>query len=431
MTENKTRKKIIVRGPALSRSGYGEQCRFALRCLKSKEDLFDIYLLNTNWGKTSWLYEDSEERRWIDSLLVKTNVYLKEGYPSFDLSLQVTIPNEWEQMAPINVGYTAGIETSKVAPVWLEKSKQMDKIIVISNHAKDIFENTQYTLQGNDGTKTAVLSSKTPIDVVHYAVQSFEAADVNVDLDYDFNFLAVAQWSVRKNVPNMIRGFIEEFIDQEVGFVLKMNTLNDSSWDREATKIKIQTVLRDYPDRRCKIYLLHGQMSPDELNALYNNPKIKALVSLAHGEGFGLPMFEAAYNGLPVIAPAWSGHCDFLYMPSKGKNKKTSKKKAHFAKVDYDLQPIQPEAVWDGVLQADSLWCYPKQGSYKMKLREVYKDHGRFSKQAQKLQEYLKNNFTEEEQYRKFTDSICSIIEEESPQTIDWMNEQQEVCVFD
>ena len=40
------KKKILVRGPALSQTGYGEQCRFALRSLKSREDLFDIYLLN-------------------------------------------------------------------------------------------------------------------------------------------------------------------------------------------------------------------------------------------------------------------------------------------------------------------------------------------------------------------------------------------------
>jgi len=53
------------------------------------------------------------------------------------------------------------------------------------------------------------------------------------------------------------------------------------------------------------------------MQSLYNNPRIKALVNLSHGEGFGLPMFDAACHGLPVIAPSWSGHCDFLHMPLK------------------------------------------------------------------------------------------------------------------
>ena len=50
---------------------------------------------------------------------------------------------------------------------------------------------------------------------------------------------------------------------------------------------------------------------------LYAHPKIKAYVSLTHGEGYGLPLFEAAYHGIPIIAPDWSGHLDFLYMPVK------------------------------------------------------------------------------------------------------------------
>ena len=45
------RQKVIVKGPALSQSGYGEQTRFALRALKSREDLFDIFLINIGWGK--------------------------------------------------------------------------------------------------------------------------------------------------------------------------------------------------------------------------------------------------------------------------------------------------------------------------------------------------------------------------------------------
>ena len=66
------RKKIIVRGPVLSRSGYGEQARFALRSLRKHEERFDIYLLNTEWGKTGWAPQHDEERKYIDYLIKKT-----------------------------------------------------------------------------------------------------------------------------------------------------------------------------------------------------------------------------------------------------------------------------------------------------------------------------------------------------------------------
>ena len=51
--------KALLKAPVLSRSGYGEHARFVLRALKQREDIFDIYLINLNWGKTSWYFDQS------------------------------------------------------------------------------------------------------------------------------------------------------------------------------------------------------------------------------------------------------------------------------------------------------------------------------------------------------------------------------------
>ena len=110
------RKKILVRGPCLTRSGYGEHARFALRSLRAKQDIFDIYVIPVNWGQTGWTSEDNEERRWLDERIKATSIYAQQG-GKFDISLQVTIPNEWELLAPINIGVTAGIEATKGAAV--------------------------------------------------------------------------------------------------------------------------------------------------------------------------------------------------------------------------------------------------------------------------------------------------------------------------
>ena len=86
------KKNIIVKGPVLSQTGYGEQTRFAVRALRSREDLFNIYLWNLEWGKSNHTIEDDEERRWIIKTLQKTARYIQEakGTPNFDISLQVT-----------------------------------------------------------------------------------------------------------------------------------------------------------------------------------------------------------------------------------------------------------------------------------------------------------------------------------------------------
>jgi hypothetical protein len=110
------KKKIFVRGPVLSQSGYGEQARFALRALKSREDLFDIYIQPIPWGQTGWVWEESEFRSWMDSKITVTQILMQQKQLQPDMSLQITIPNEFQKMCPVNIGYTAGIETTKVAP---------------------------------------------------------------------------------------------------------------------------------------------------------------------------------------------------------------------------------------------------------------------------------------------------------------------------
>ena len=135
--------------------------------------------------------------------------------------------------------------------------------------------------------------------------------------------------------------------------------------------------------------------------ALYTHPNIHALVSTSHGEGFGLPLFEAAYYGLPVIATDWSGHVDFLYKSVKQKNGNL-KKKHMFSRISYQLKEIQKDAVWDNILVKDSKWAFPEEGSIKMNLEEMYKDHGRFKKRSKELQKWVCENFKEEDKYSEF-----------------------------
>ena len=108
-------KKLLIKGPLLSRSGYGEQSRFALRAFRTRPDLYDIYIINIPWGRTGQLMEDNEETQFINQASMKAVQHMQQG-GQFDVSLQITVPNEFEKIAPINIGYTAGIETSKVAP---------------------------------------------------------------------------------------------------------------------------------------------------------------------------------------------------------------------------------------------------------------------------------------------------------------------------
>ena len=396
-------KKVIVRGPALTQSGYGEHTRFVLRALRLQEPELEVHVIPTNWGQTGWIAIPDEERKWIDKAVQDGVKYIESKQP-YDISVQVTIPNEWEKMAPINIGVTAGIETNAVSPAWIEKSNIMDKVIVVSEHAKYGFDNTIIKAPTERGEVTLV--NDTPVEVCGYPVKHFEETNLDLHLEYDFNYLAIAQWGPRKNLENLVKWFVEENCDREVGLVVKTSIKNNSILDREHTEALVYNAIPDIPDSKCKVYLLHGDMSEEEMHSLYTHPKIKVLASLTHGEGFGLPIFEAAYSGLPIIAPGWSGHVDFLYVPQKNKSKKKNKKKAHFAEVDFTLGPIPESAVWPGVIEKQTMWCYPTEGSFKLRMKQTYKNYEKTLKRAEALKDWVQEEFAADKMLRKLSYSI-------------------------
>ncbi len=413
------RKKILFKGPLLTRSGYGEQSRFALRALRSREDLFDIYIQPLKWGMTSWLFEFDEEREWIDSTIEKTIAYTQQG-GQFDMSFQVTIPNEWEKLAPVNIGYTAGIETTKVAPIWLQyANEKVDKIITISSHSMNTFKNTKAIAENPQTGERFNYELQTPIEYINYPVKTYESLpELNLSFDTAFNFLAVAQFGPRKNLTNTIKWFIEEFHDDNVGLVLKTNIAKNSVIDREKIREDLTNFVSQFPDRKCKFYLIHGDMTDEEMHALYEHEQIDAFLALPHGEGFGLPIFEAAYSGLPVVATGWSGHLDFL-VDEEGKEQ--------FYNVAFDLQPVQDKVVWENVIIKESMWAYPREQSAKRQMRLCYEQmtneetRGTEMIALEKNMKRLREEYSADKMYEKFVEMVSDGSEELDIDA--WLNE--------
>jgi len=398
------KKKIFVRGPVLSQSGYGEQSRFALRALKSREDLFDIYIQPISWGKTGWVWENTEFRQWMDQRITETQVLFHQKQLHPDISLQITIPNEFEKLCPINIGFTAGIEATKCSPQWLPKCNDMDKVLVVSNHAKNSIIETIAQATNKQTGEVSDYRCETPVEVVWENTVRHEPEDIpNFKLEYDNNFLMVSQLGPRKNFENTICWFVEEFIDQEVGLVVKTNFKGNSIMDYTQVEKHLKSLLGRYENRKCKVYLLHGDLTPGQMTGLYANPKINCLINISHGEGFGLPMFEAAREALPIVTIGWSGQLDFLNHNGKD----------YFQSVDYTLRPIQDQAVWPGVLEKEAMWAFADQGSYKMTLRKTLKNLDKAKETAKELQGLVLDKFSDEKLFELFCSSIYKEEEEE------------------
>jgi len=351
-------KKVLLRGPILSRSGYGVHARQVFRYLLTVPDI-EISVGLLPWGITPWYLNPEDENGLIGEIL-KRQISIDENTKKFDVSIQVQLPYEWDPtLAKTNVGITAAIETTCANPTWTSvHCEKMDLVIVPSEHAKTSLTNAGKTL--------------TPIKVVpesfYDEVIKEPKQKLDLNLESKFNFLTVGVLtgntpdSDRKNLFYLIKWFVEEFKnDPDVGLIVKTNRGRETTIDRQGTKAMLTKLLNEIGHKGTpKIYFMHGQMSREEMTALYKDDRVKAFVSATRGEGFGLPHLEAAAAALPVIATNWSAHKEFLDL---GK----------WIKVDYDLIDVHPSKIDNNIFVKGMKWAHPKEKELKKALRNFYK----------------------------------------------------------
>ncbi len=387
--------KVLLVGAPLSTSGYGYHARTILDSLKLVDDKIDLHLMMMRFSNTSNTYENKEDLKWYTELASKFNPQML-GH--FDISIQIGVPTEWKKYAKYNIGVTAGVETLTIPEEWIEPVNSMEKVITISNFSKRGFVNTKYD------TKTCTTS----IEVIPYPVKKTLDSQEKLELDIttEFNFLSINQWAPRKNIENMLFWFLQEFANQpQVGLILKTYTQSNSTPDYYQTRLRLHDIINQVPDRKCKVYLIHGDMKDEEINYLSNHQTVKAYINNAHGEGFGLSVFDAACAGLPIVAPDFSGYKDYLYQAKEEKTGK-EKLKPFFQKVLYDMNPVQQNHIMPGIIHPGMIWAYPQERDFKHKIREVYKDYGRFKKQADELKKIILSKYEKQKIDKMYIDSI-------------------------
>lgn len=396
--------KVLVEGPGLTLSGYGENTRLILRALRSRSDLFNIFLAPLNWGQTSWLSEMNDERLWLDDITTKMAQVPKQNL-SFDVHIFVGIPSEFQKKASFGVLVTAGLETNRISDKWIPGIRMADMILVPSMHAK------KSILNGMPPEEVEVTNSK--IHVVPYAANFNAQPSEEFEFKSNFNFLVLAQLSPRKNIESAIQWFIEEFKDDpDAGLILKVNMAQNSTIDFYRVDNTLNEFLKRFKDRKCHVYLFHGDLNDEEMASLFCDKRTKAMICLG-SEGFNLPAFEAAQKELPIIALNWSAHTEFLNVQVNNKNKML------FSPVDYDLLPVKREAIWPGVIDEGMIWAYPKSASFKSRIRSMKNHHGSYKKMAEELRENIILNYNEDKIYK----NICELISTPFNDIDSWMKE--------
>lgn len=356
--------QVVMCGPFTSRSGYGDHARSIFYSLDTIED-FDIKIIDVRWGDTPQNALDSnipKEKSIQDKITLPNEVTTQP-----DIYVDVRIPNEFMAIGKVNVGITAGIETTAVSAAFIQGANQMDLVIVPSEHSKKTFLDTTYDAADPQGNVIPgqQLKCTTQIEVVHEGLDPeifYKIPRKEKDKQFENkinsivkrpSFLFVGQWTHagfgndRKDIARTIKLFIETFANRPnpPGLILKTNGATYSRLDYVDIKKRIQQVKNMFPQdiKFPPIYLLHASMSEEDINKLYNHEKVLGLITLTHGEGFGRPMLEATFTELPVLATGYSGHLDFL-------------PEDKCCLVKGELGKVPEEVVWENIIIPDSQW---------------------------------------------------------------------------
>ena len=344
------KKTVVLRAPALSMSGYGTHARQLFRWLDSKDVNLTVDLLP--WGITSWHVNPEGESGLVGKIMSKTGLPAKN--PDVVISLQ--LPNEWKQVEGAqNVGVSAIVETDRCNPKWVDSCNSMNRVIVPSTFCKSTLERS-----GKLTADVRVVPESFPDEILE-STSGLEIPGINTTT----NFLLVGQLTGmkpdvdRKNIFYTVKWFCEEFKDrQDVGLIIKSNLGTNCSFHRAQLQNIFANLVNEvrkgpFP----KIHLLNGEMTTAEISSLYRSKRVSALLSLTRGEGYGLPLLEAAACDLPVVCTNWSGHIDFM-------------KKGKYTGVEYDLIDVPDLRIDNEIFTKGTKWANPREEDAKKKMRK-------------------------------------------------------------
>lgn len=319
---------VLITAPVATRSGYGARSRDVVRAILAT-DKYNVKVFPVPWGATpqnALVIDEPKDKAIIDVIVKDQN----EVNTQPDIHIHIVVPNEFQPVGKYNIGITAGLEATVIPQSWIEGCNRMDLVLASSKFSVEVMEQTVYKNEQGQELKIQkpldVLFEGADTEIYHRKKSGDEYSKVLVDamdqVETSWNFLFVGHWlqgsigKDRKDVGNLIRTFFTAFRNNKsTGLILKTSGASPCMMDREDMLKKIKEVRSQCgipASQLPNVYLLHCDLYDDEVNDLYNHPKVKAHVTFTHGEGFGRPLLEASLSGKPVIAPNWSGHIDFL-----------------------------------------------------------------------------------------------------------------------
>jgi glycosyltransferase involved in cell wall biosynthesis len=371
---------VVIASPVATQSGYGHHAREIItNFIEQRGNEWDIKLLSLPWGHTPFTYPIPMD--WNQRIIPMPITYQP------DIWVQITVPNEFQAVGKYNIGVTAGTEGDICPEAWIDKLNTMQLVIVPSNFTKSVFENTAKQHNKSITTRLEVIPEYFNETIYNNSVTG--QLSILDQITESFTFLSVGHWlqgqmgEDRKNISGLLHCFFNTYKNQKdaPALILKTSGATYSVMDRIEIESKINQIRDLFGNAKLpNVYLLHGDLADEEMNLLYNHPKVKAMVSFTKAEGYGRPLLEFATTGKPIIAPHYSGQADFL-------------KKEFICALPGGLTEIHPSAQ-NEFLIATAKWFTPDYTYAGKMFKEVEKNYKKWQELAKRQRYFVNSTFT-------------------------------------
>jgi glycosyltransferase involved in cell wall biosynthesis len=293
-------------GPVFDQSGYAEAARNYVLALHRLGVPVTVDAIRHSAGQPD-LGADGE----VLASLVDRSI-------EYDRIVVHATPDTWvhrlrdEPPGMATVGCTVW-ETSGLHPIWTAACNRVDEVWVPSRWNAEVFRGS---------------GVRVPVEVVPHCIEVAELdaiAPLAIDgvPDAAFVFYSIFHWNERKNPEGLLAAYLAAFTGvHDVVLVLKTHfdrpprtpgkPVDEAVEDdaqragAEIARFKRRMNLSHYP----RIVPLTGTLGRAEVLGLHRRGD--AFVLLQRAEGWGLPHFEAAAMGRPVVTTGFGGPADFL-----------------------------------------------------------------------------------------------------------------------
>jgi hypothetical protein len=400
----------VIYAPVQTFSGYGARGRdVAKAIIELKKEEWDIKIIPCKWGNTPMNFiEENPEWKYLEEY------FTQQLTQQPDIMIWITVPNEFQPVGKYNIGITAGIESTIAPSDWVEGCQRMDLVLGSSKHTIEVLKNSKFEKRDQNTNQNVGLVEWTrDSDILFEGARTdvyqptTKPCMVDFNVKEEFAYLFVGHWMQgevgedRKNVGLLIKAFYETFKNKtkKPALILKTTQVGASYMDRDNILKKIAAIRQTVKSTNLpNIYLLHGEFTDEEMNSIYNHSKVKAMVNLTKGEGFGRPLLEFSLINKPIITTNWSGHVDYL-------------NPEFTTLLPGQLTNIHPSAA-NNMLLKEAQWFSVDHGHVGHYLKDMFENYKNYTDKAKRQGYYSRTNFS----FEKMKEKLDGILTERIPE---------------